>query len=83
MRSLGGCYVENLFPFPEGTILELTIRLEDTLLVAATVVTYNPQVGNGLRFDKMLPKDLEQLRLYLERIQREAESSGANAGDGA
>lgn len=82
--SLGGCYVENIFPFPVGTVLELTLQLEDTLLVVATVVTCDPQVGNGIRFDKMLPEDLEQLRSYLEKIQKEAEKSeGASAGESA
>ena len=82
--SLGGCYVENMFPFPVGTVIELTLQLEDTVLVVATVVTCDPQVGNGIRFDKMLPEDMEQLRSYLEKIQKEAEeSAGAGAGEGA
>jgi c-di-GMP-binding flagellar brake protein YcgR len=64
--SAGGCYVETMFPFPMGTVLDLKLQLENTLLVAATVVTCDPQVGNGIRFEKMLPEDREELEKYLE-----------------
>jgi len=66
--SLSGCYVESIFPFPKGTRLELKLQLEDTLLILATAVTCDPQVGNGIRFDKMLPEDLEQLQAHLDTV---------------
>jgi len=66
--SLGGCYVESIFPFPIGTHLELRLQLDDTLLILATAVTCDPQFGNGLRFDKMLPEDLEQLEVFLNSV---------------
>lgn len=68
--SLGGCYMETIFPLPIGTNLELKLQLEDTLLVLGTVVTCDPQVGNGIRFSRMLPEDIEQLRLYLEAAEK-------------
>ena len=34
--SLGGCYLETIFPLPIGTNVELKLQLEDTLLVLAT-----------------------------------------------
>ena len=40
--SLGGCYMETIFPLPIGTNLELKLQLEDTLLVLGTVVTCDP-----------------------------------------
>lgn len=76
--SAGGCYIETMFPFPLGTTLDLKLQLENTFLVAATVVTYDPQVGNGIRFEKMLPEDREELKKYLEAIEAE-ESKKAGA----
>jgi c-di-GMP-binding flagellar brake protein YcgR len=68
--SAGGCYIETMFPLPLGTALDLKLRLENTLLIVATVVTCDPQVGNGIRFERMLPEDLEELRRYLETLER-------------
>jgi hypothetical protein len=50
--------------------VELKLQLEDTLLVLATVVTCDPQVGNGIRFSRMLPEDLEQLSVFLEAAEQ-------------
>jgi len=70
--SLHGCYIESIFPFPPDTALELKLQIEGTLLVMATVVTCDPQVGNGINFVKMLPEDIEELRAFLD-AQKEAE----------
>ena len=64
--NLSGCYIETIFPFPVGTRLELKLQLDTTLLIMAAVVTCDPQVGNGIRFFRMLPEDFEALRSYLE-----------------
>ena len=48
--SLTGCYIETIFPFPVGTQLEIKLQLEGTLLILGTVVTSDPQVGNGVHF---------------------------------
>jgi c-di-GMP-binding flagellar brake protein YcgR len=77
--SAGGCYIETLFPFPLGTTLDLKLQLENTLLVAATVVTCDPQVGNGIRFERMLPEDREELKTYLEALEQGEESKQAGA----
>jgi c-di-GMP-binding flagellar brake protein YcgR len=77
--SAGGCYIETMFPFPLGTTLDLKLQLEDTLLVAATVVTCDPQVGNGIRFEKMLPEDRKELQKYLEAIEKDEQSKQAGA----
>ncbi len=69
--SLGGCYLDTIFPLPIGTNLELKLQLEDTLLVLGTVVTSDPQVGNGIRFSRVLPEDLEQMRMFLEAAEKE------------
>lgn len=71
--SLSGCYIETIYPFPVGATLELKLDLSETLLILATVATKDPQVGNGLHFEKMLPEDVEVLQDFLESAQREAE----------
>jgi hypothetical protein len=68
--SLGGCYLETIFPLPIGTNLELKIQLEDTILILGTVVTSDPQVGNGIPFSRMLPEDIEQLHTFLEAAEK-------------
>lgn len=68
--SLSGCYVETIFPLPKGTSLELKLQLESTLLLLATVVTCDPQVGNGIQFTRMLPEDIEELRTFLENAEK-------------
>jgi hypothetical protein len=64
-----GCYIETMFPFPVGTTLEMSLQLEGTLLAVGTVVTSDPQVGNGIEFAKMLPEDLEELRAFVKAAQ--------------
>jgi PilZ domain len=65
-----GCYIESIFPFPIGTVFEMSLRLDETLLVVGTVVTRDPQVGNGIKFTRMLPEDRELLRAYVEAAQQ-------------
>ena len=69
--SLGGCYVETMFPFPVGTNLELKLQLEGTLLIVAKVVAHYPLVGNGIQFVKMLPEDVEELRAYIDSLAKQ------------
>jgi len=75
--SLSGCYIETIFPFPIGTNLELSI--ETIILIVATVVTCDPQVGNGIRFIRMLPEDREALKAFLEAAQQAQESGSRGA----
>ena len=67
--SEAGCYIETMFPFPVGTRLEMSLQLEGTLLAVGTVVTCDPQVGNGVEFARMLPEDLEELRAFVMTAQ--------------
>ena len=66
-----------MFTLPVGTNLEITLQLDDTLLLLTTVVTSDPHVGNGIKFTKMLPEDREELQSYLETAEKasQAESS--------
>ena len=66
-----GCYVESMFPFPVGTVFEMSLQLDETVLALGTVVTSDPQVGNGIKFTKMLPEDIAHLRAYVEAARQE------------
>ena len=68
--SESGCYIETMFPFPIGTIFEMTLQIDGTILALGIVVTCHTQVGNGIKFTKMLPEDQEQLRDYVEAAQQ-------------
>jgi hypothetical protein len=68
--SESGCYIESIFPHPIGTVLEMSLQVNGTILAVGTVVTRDPQVGNGIKFTKMLPEDREELRKYVEAAQQ-------------
>ena len=70
--SLHGCYIETIFPFPVGTVLEIKLQLTGTLLIAASVATSDPQVGNGIKFTRMLPEDVDELRAFLDAEEKAA-----------
>ena len=70
--SLHGCYIETMFPFPVGTALEIKLQTNNTLLILAKIVTSDPQVGNGIQFMRMLPEDVEELRIFLDNLQKQA-----------
>ena len=74
--GLHGCYIETAFPFLLGTLLDLKLQIDGTLLVQATVVTSDPQVGNGIQFTPMLPEDIEELKAFIAEAEKaEAENS--------
>jgi len=64
--SLNGCYIETIFPFPVGTKLEIKLQLDGILLILAVVATFDPQVGNGIRFTRMLDEDIEELGAFID-----------------
>jgi len=74
--SLSGCYIESIYPFPVGTNLDLQLSVGSTVLVAATVVTCDPQVGNGVRFSRMLTEDRETLKAFLQAAQEAQDAAG-------
>ena len=38
--------------------------------MVGTVVTSDPQVGNGVHFTRMLPEDIEELRVFLDAAEK-------------
>jgi c-di-GMP-binding flagellar brake protein YcgR len=69
--SLGGCYIESMYPFPAGTALELKLEASETLLILARVVTCDPQFGNGIEFVRILPEDRAHLERFLEAVRNQ------------
>lgn len=71
--SLGGCYVETLFPLAIGTTVEVRLRAGETTVIAVgKVKTCDPQVGNGIEFLRMLPEDRDELKLLVESAEETA-----------
>ena len=69
--SLGGCYVESMYPYPVGTCLDLKLEAGGTLVISARVVTCDPQFGNGIQFLRMLPEDRAVLMKFLETVAKQ------------
>jgi len=69
--SLGGCYIESMYPLPAGTCLDLKLEAGDTLLISAKVVTCDPQFGNGIQFLRMLTEDRATLSKFLDQVAKQ------------
>ena len=66
--SLDGCYIESMYPFATGTSLNLKLEAGATVLIAARVVTCDPQFGNGIAFLHMLPEHRAALARFLDQV---------------
>jgi PilZ domain len=64
--GLGGCYVDALNPFPEGTLVGLRIlRDQGVFETKAKVVYCDPRFGMGLAFTEMTPDQRSRLEAWL------------------
>ena len=67
--GLGGCYVDALNPFPEGTLVGLRIvRDQGIFETEAKVVYCDPTFGMGLAFTDMRPGQRSILENWLAEI---------------
>jgi c-di-GMP-binding flagellar brake protein YcgR len=66
--SLGGCYIESMYPFPAGTCLDLKLDASGSLVISAKVVTCDPQFGNGIVFLRIRPEDRTTLIKFLNQV---------------
>src|ERR1700675_1067522 len=67
--GLGGCYVDSLNPFPEGTLVGLRIlRDQGVFETKARVVYRDPSFGMGLAFTEMTPDHRSLLEAWLTEI---------------
>jgi hypothetical protein len=70
--GLGGCYVDSLNPFPDGTLVGLRIvRDQGTFETKARVAYCDPRFGMGLAFTEMTPDQRSQLEAWLAEIVRQ------------
>ena len=64
--GLGGCYVDTLNPFPEGTLVQVRILKDDGAFeTKAKVVYIQPSFGMGLAFIEMPPDQRTTLENWL------------------
>jgi hypothetical protein len=67
--AIGGCYVDSLNPFPEGTLVGLRIlRDQGVFETKARVVYCDPSFGMGLAFTEMPPDQRSLLEGWLIEI---------------
>ena len=75
--SFGGCYVDTINPFPDGTTVRLKIFTKTHSFEApATVVYSHPHVGMGVKFGEVQPVYEEVLRLWLPQAAEQANTAG-------
>jgi hypothetical protein len=67
--GLGGCYVDSLNPFPEGTLVELKILRDRGVFETKARVAYCDQrFGMGLAFTDMTSDQRSLLEAWLTEI---------------
>jgi hypothetical protein len=67
--GLGGCYIETLNPFPEGTPVHLRILRDQGVFEAKAKVVYSQgNFGMGLAFSEMAPDQRSLLEDWLAEI---------------
>lgn len=67
--GLGGCYVETLNPFSEGTLVQLRILRDQGVFEATAKVVYShSNFGMGLAFTEMLPDQRALLEDWLAEL---------------
>ena len=65
------------------TALDNSPTGDSTLLAIGEVVTRDGNVGNGIRFTKVLPEDREELERFLQAAETERQQQTAIPLDGA
>ena len=67
--GLGGCYIDSLNPFPEGTLVGLKIfRDQGVFETKAKVLYCDPRFGMGLAFKDITPDQRSLLEAWLIEI---------------
>ncbi len=68
----GGCYVDTLSPFPEGTVVLVTLAREGRKLEAqASVVYAHTSMGLGLACQNLAPAQSEILNSWMAELRGE------------
>ena len=78
--SGNGCYVENMLPFPLGTVLRLDFYLDsERVKITAVIRTCDPGVGNGIEFTGMPADTKARMQSYLDAIDPPRRVSSSDA----
>lgn len=73
--GLGGCFVDALNSFPEGTLVGLRILRDEGVFEAKAKVVYcDPRFGMGLAFTEMTPNQRSLLEAWLADIVSQLKS---------
>jgi hypothetical protein len=71
--GIGGCYIDALNPFPEGTVIQLRIlRDQGTFEATGKVVYCDSTMGMGVAFTEIAPEQRSVLEDWLAEIVKPA-----------
>ena len=74
--GVGGCYVDALNPFPEGTLVGLRILRDQGVFETKAKVAYcDSRFGMGLAFIEMTPDQRSLLEAWLAEIVSQLKSA--------
>ncbi len=74
--AVGGCYIETLNPFPQGTLVRVRILRDQGVFEAQAKVVYcHSNSGMGLAFSEMLPHQRLLLEDWLAEIVTQSRST--------
>lgn len=63
--SLGGCYIEMFSPLPRNSLLELSVKVDESVLrISGKVRSSQTGFGMGIAFTSMSPEDFEKLKKF-------------------
>ena len=67
--GIGGCYIETLNPFPDGTVVQLRILRDQGIFETNAKVVYaHTNFGMGLAFTDMIPDQRSLLENWLAEL---------------
>jgi hypothetical protein len=73
-----GCYVDSLNTFPVGTLVQVRLKKEKTIIeVKGSVVYRMPGLGMGIAFNNLTPETHEALEKWLSHKPAERDSFAA------
>jgi hypothetical protein len=74
--GIGGCYIETLNPFAEGTLVQVRVHRDQGVFEAKAKVVYShSNSGMGLAFTEIVPKQRLVLEDWLAEIVTQLKSA--------
>jgi hypothetical protein len=72
--SVQGCYLDMMNPFPEDTVAQVKISVGETVFETKVRVVYaHSNLGVGLVFLDLDPKNVEVLKSWIEEAKKDPE----------